>query len=148
MAKLGTDKICHVLDVMLNLTRSHLNKSSFSPLTHNRTSLTMAGESQASFSGTIINKLRAKHQDRCVICLTWSQTSQCAHVLDAARFRFVAVQYCLCLVQVLTLVLLRLRKQPELAFYLKIMKETTYRMALFVSEDNSCILCLRIDGIS
>ena len=61
-----------------------LNRSSFSPLTHNRTSLTMAGESRASFSATVINKLRTEYEDRCVICLTWSQTSQCAHVLDAA----------------------------------------------------------------
>ena len=87
----------------------------------------MAGESQASFSATVINKLRDEYKERCVICLTWTQTSQCAHVLDAASSgeAFVAVQYCLGLVQVLTLVLLRLGKQPDLAFYLKIFKETT-----------------------
>ena len=44
----------------------------------------MAGESQASFSVSVKNKIRGTYQYRCVICLTWISTTECVHVLDAA----------------------------------------------------------------
>ena len=47
-------------------------------------SLTMAGESQASFSASVRNKIRQQYQYRCVICLAWIDTTRCAHLLDAA----------------------------------------------------------------
>ena len=45
--------------------------------------LTLAGESQASFSASVRNKIRETYQYRCVICLAWIDTTQCAHLLDA-----------------------------------------------------------------
>ena len=47
-------------------------------------SLKMAGESQASFSASVRYKIRETYQYRCVICLAWIDTTQCAHLLDAA----------------------------------------------------------------
>jgi len=47
-------------------------------------SLTMAGESQASFSASVRKKIRDTYEYRCVICLTRIETTQCAHLLDAA----------------------------------------------------------------
>ncbi|KIL59436.1 hypothetical protein M378DRAFT_169225 [Amanita muscaria Koide BX008] len=43
----------------------------------------MAGDSQASFSQSVRNKIRGIYQHRCAICLTWLSTTQCVHVLDA-----------------------------------------------------------------
>ena len=43
----------------------------------------MAGESQASFSASVKNKIRGTYRYRCVICLAWISTTECAHVLDA-----------------------------------------------------------------
>ena len=45
--------------------------------------LTMAGESQASFSGSVRNKIRETYDYRCVICLAWTSTTQCVPLLDA-----------------------------------------------------------------
>ncbi|KIM85474.1 hypothetical protein PILCRDRAFT_365117 [Piloderma croceum F 1598] len=44
----------------------------------------MAGDSQASFSQSVRNRIRETYKHRCVICLAWIDTTQCAHVLDAA----------------------------------------------------------------
>ena len=44
----------------------------------------MAGDSQASFSQSVKNRIREAYQYRCVICLAWIDTSQLAHILDAA----------------------------------------------------------------
>ncbi len=44
----------------------------------------MAGESEASFSASVKNKIRGTYHYRCVICLAWISTTECAHVLDAA----------------------------------------------------------------
>ncbi|KAM6503454.1 hypothetical protein JOM56_000397 [Amanita muscaria] len=43
----------------------------------------MAGDSQAPFSQSVRTKIREIYEYRCVICLTWLSTTQCAHVLDA-----------------------------------------------------------------
>ena len=83
MRKIKYIRLGHMRASRGSADKPGLNKSS-SPPTTEPESLTMAGESRASFSATVINKLRAEHEDRCVICLTWSQTSQCAHVLDTA----------------------------------------------------------------
>lgn len=87
-------------------------------------SLTMAGESQASFSVSVKNHIRETYQYRCVICLAWFETTECAHVLDAATQGQLQVRrksWC-SIVQVLTLVLLSFAKQSELAFYMKDLK--------------------------
>jgi hypothetical protein len=44
----------------------------------------MAGDSQASFSQSVKNRIRKTYQYRCVICLASIDTTQCAHLLDAA----------------------------------------------------------------
>ena len=46
--------------------------------------LTMAGDSQASFSQSVKNRIHEAYQYRCVICLAWIDTTQLAHILDAA----------------------------------------------------------------
>ena len=85
-------------------------------------SLTMAGESQASFSPSVRKKIRDTYQYRCVICLLWIDTTQCAHILDGATpVRFIAKSR-YSIVQVLTLVLLSFPKQSDLAFYMKGLK--------------------------
>ncbi|KAF5379415.1 hypothetical protein D9615_006535 [Tricholomella constricta] len=43
----------------------------------------MAGEYQASFSTSVRREIRTRYHDRCVVCLTWIRTTQCAHLLDA-----------------------------------------------------------------
>jgi predicted restriction endonuclease len=48
------------------------------------TSITMAGASQATFSLSFKAQLRATYNYRCVICLHYAHTSQCAHIIDAA----------------------------------------------------------------
>ena len=48
------------------------------------TLLTMAGDSQATFSKSVKAKIRETYDYRCVICLNFVQTSQCAHIIDAA----------------------------------------------------------------
>jgi predicted restriction endonuclease len=45
---------------------------------------TMAGDSQTTFSKSVKKKIHDTFDYRCVICLNFVQTSQCAHIIDAA----------------------------------------------------------------
>jgi predicted restriction endonuclease len=44
----------------------------------------MAGDSQATFSQSVKNKIHETYEYRCVICLASVATSQCAQIIDAA----------------------------------------------------------------
>ncbi|KAF8814773.1 hypothetical protein BYT27DRAFT_6959794 [Phlegmacium glaucopus] len=44
----------------------------------------MSGDSQASFSQSVRNSIHRKYRLRCVICLDYTSTIQCAHIIDAA----------------------------------------------------------------